>query len=78
MREVELKNHHFDLGRDAAEYANPVEGHMIEKQGMKEVTIMGKRSYPVGISHGKVIGLNTVAGEEYLMAFQPEGVGPET
>ena len=67
-----------DLSRDAAQYTDPIEGHMVEKQGVEEVAIMGKGSYPFGISHGKVICLNTIPGKEYLVTFQPEGVGPET
>ena len=50
---------------------------MIEEQGVEEVTIMGKSSHSFGISHGKVIRLDTVTGKEYLVTFQPEGVSPE-
>ncbi len=67
-----------ELIRDTARYTDPVEGHVVEKQGMEEVAIVGKGSYPFSIPHGKVICLNAVAGKEYLVPFQPEGVGPET
>ena len=68
----------LDLGRDTAKHTNPVEGHMIEKQGVEEVTIMGNGSHLSGISHGKVIRLNIVTGKEYLVTFQPKSICPET
>ena len=66
-----------DLSRDDAKYADSVEGHVIQKQDVEQVAIMGKGPQPFGIFQGEVVGLNTVAGKEYLVAFQPEGVGPE-
>ena len=59
----------LELSREAAQYTDPIEGHVVEKQGVEEVAIMGKGSYLFGIFHGKVICLNTVPGKEYLVTF---------